>query len=113
MIIEKHFTLDKTLPGPDHKASLEPDELREMVIAIRTVEQAMGDGLKDPMPSELGNRDIARKSLVAANDIKRGDVFTEGNLTIKRPGTGIGPMKYWDILGAVAQNDHSEDEVIA
>lgn len=113
LVIEKHFTLDRALPGPDHKASLEPNELKEMVIAVRMVEQAMGNGLKDPMPSELGNRDVARKSLVAADDIKKGDIFTEENLAIKRPGTGRSPMEYWDILGATAQNDHSKDEVIA
>ena len=113
LVIEKHFTLDKTLPGPDHKASLEPNELKEMVIAIRTVEQAMGNGLKHPMPSELGNRNIARKSLVAADDIKSNDIFTAENLTIKRPGTGRSPMEYWEILGTEAQNDHSEDETIA
>ena len=113
LVIEKHFTLDKTLPGPDHKASLEPNELKEMVIAIRTVEQAMGNGLKHPMPSELGNRNIARKSLVAADNIKSNDIFTAENLTIKRPGTGRSPMEYWEILGTEAQNDHSEDEAIA
>lgn len=112
VLIEKHFTLDKTLPGPDHKASLEPGELREMVTAIRTVEQVMGDGLKKPMPSELDNCGIARKSLVAAREINKGEVLTEENLTIKRPGTGRSPMDYWDILGQESQRNYSLDEVI-
>ena len=111
-LIEKHFTLDRSLPGPDHKASLEPDELRRMVTSIRTIELAMGSGSKVPMPSEMKNRDIARKSLVAASDIKKGDIFTEENLTTKRPGTGISPMAYWDTLGDEAQHDHGENEVI-
>ena len=109
---DKQLTLDRSLPGPDHKASLEPDELRRMVTSIRTIELAMGSGSKVPMPSEMKNRDIARKSLVAASDIKKGDIFTEENLTTKRPGTGISPMAYWDTLGDEAQHDHGEDEVI-
>jgi N-acetylneuraminate synthase len=111
-VIEKHFTLDRTLPGPDHKASLEPDELKKMVKVIRTVEQAMGDGLKVPMPSELKNRLIARKSLIAANDIKKSDKFSEENLTVKRPGTGISPMEYWDMIGKMSQADFLHDSVI-
>jgi N-acetylneuraminate synthase len=99
ILIEKHFTLDKSLPGPDHSASLEPDELREMVDAIRAVELAMGNGKKQPMPSELKNRDIVRKSLVADQNIKKGEVFNEENLAIKRPGNGVNPMSYWDYLG--------------
>ena len=111
-LIEKHFTLDKTLPGPDHKASLEPNELKEMVSAIRTVEQVMGNGVKGPMPSEIKNRPIARKSLIAAKDIKQGEKFSEENLTIKRPGTGVGPMEYWDIVGKIAQSDIEKDSLI-
>ncbi len=112
-IIEKHFTLDKTLPGPDHAASLEPGELREMVGAIRTVEQAFGSGIKIPMPSEINNKDIARKSIIAAKKIKMGEVFTEENITIKRPGTGISPMQFWDILGKKSLRDFSVDEIIS
>lgn len=111
-LIEKHFTLDKTLPGPDHKASLEPQELKEMINAIRIVDQVLGDGLKGPMPSEIGNRDIARKSLVAAVDIKQDELFSEENLTIKRPGSGISPMRYWDILGEISQKEYKEDELV-
>jgi len=111
-LIEKHFTLDKTFLGPDHKASLEPDELKEMVAAIRTVERMMGTGVKSPMLSELGNRDIARKSLVAASDIKKGDIFSEENLTIKRPGTGRSPMEYWEVIGTVSTRSYKADEVI-
>lgn len=111
-IIEKHFTLDKSLPGPDHKASLEPDELKKMVEAIRTVEQVMGDGLKGPKPSELDNLEIARKSLVAACDIKKGDVFTKDNITMKRPATGRSPMEYWECLGKKAIRNILADEVI-
>ncbi len=112
ILIEKHFTLDKTLPGPDHKASLEPDELIAMVQAIRTVEQVMGGGIKIPIPSELKNRPIARKSLVAAKNIKQGEEFTEVNIAIKRPGTGVSPMTYWEVLGTVAKSDILQDSVI-
>lgn len=111
-IIEKHFTLDKSLPGPDHKASLEPDELKEMVNAIRAVEQVMGDGLKGPKPSELDNREIARKSLVAACDIAEGDFFTESNIIIKRPGSGRSPMEYWDLIGCKSQRSYVREEII-
>lgn len=111
-LIEKHLTLDKSLPGPDHAASLEPHELKAMVTAIRAIEQALGDGVKEPMPSETGNRDVARKSLVAASDIRKGDLFTEDNLTIKRPGIGRSPMEYWDLLGERSQADYRVDEVI-
>lgn len=111
-LIEKHFTLDKSLPGPDHKASLEPDELKAMVDSIRTVEVAMGNGKKQPMPSELKNMEIVRKSLVAAQVIKKGETFTEENLGIKRPGNGISPMNYWDMVGKNAVRNFSEDEVI-
>lgn len=111
-IIEKHFTLDKNLPGPDHKASLEPDELKAMVTAIRQVEKTLGNGLKVPSPSELKNREIARKSLVAAKPILKGTVFSQENIMMKRPGTGISPMYYWDLLGKKSDKDYSEDELI-
>ena len=112
MLIEKHFTLDKNLPGPDHKASLEPDELKTMVDAIRVVEQAIGDGQKGPMPSELGNRNMVRKSLVASSDIKAGDPFTADKISIKRPGIGRSPMDYWDMLGNRSHRDYCADDVI-
>lgn len=111
-LIEKHFTLDKTLPGPDHKASLEPDELTAMVQAIRDVEQALGSGIKSPQPSEIKNKPIARKSLVAASAIKAGKVFTEKNLTTKRPGNGLSTYLYWSLLGKPAQQDYAEGELI-
>jgi N-acetylneuraminate synthase len=112
ILIEKHFTLDKTLPGPDHKASLEPNELIAMIKAIRTVEQAIGDGVKGPTSSELKNKLIVRKSLIASKYIKKGEKFTEYNMTIKRPGTGISPMEYWNLIGKIAQIDIMQDTVI-
>jgi N-acetylneuraminate synthase len=111
-VIEKHFTLDKTLLGPDHKASLEPDELTTMVKAIRTVEEALGSGIKGPMPSELKNRPVARKSIIASRNIKSGEMFTQENITFKRAGNGISPMQYWDMIGKEAQTNFNEDEVI-
>lgn len=111
-VIEKHFTLDKTLEGPDHKASLEPHELAAMVRAIRNVEAALGSGEKVPSPSEIKNMAIARKSIVAAEDIKKGEVFTERNLTIKRPGNGISPMRLHEVIGKTAGRDYKEDELI-
>ncbi len=111
-LIEKHFTIDKTLPGPDHKASLEPEELKEMVQAIRDVELALGSGIKSPQPSEIKNKSIARKSLVAANHIKAGEVFTVHNLTSKRPGNGLSPYLYWSMLGKIAQKSYAEGELI-
>lgn len=111
-IIEKHFTLDKSLPGPDHKASLEPKELKEMVEGIRTVELALGNSRKVPAPSELKNLVIARKSLVADGYIRGGEYFTVDNVTAKRPGTGLSPMEYWDLLGKTAKRNYLEDEVI-
>lgn len=111
-VIEKHFTLDKTMEGPDHKASLEPDELKNMVEAIRNIEVALGDGVKRPSASEQKNIQIARKSIVAAVNIKKGDVFTEANLTVKRPGTGISPMRWKELLGQTATRDYVEDEMI-
>tara|TARA_R100000789_G_scaffold11804_1_gene15738 strand:+ start:1527 stop:2531 length:1005 start_codon:yes stop_codon:yes gene_type:complete len=111
-VIEKHFTLDRTLPGPDHRASLEPDELKAMVQGIRNIEKALGDGIKRPSPSELKNKPIARKSLVAARPIKAGEAFTEDNLMAKRPGTGISPMQWDEVIGRTAPRDFSEDELI-
>lgn len=111
-LIEKHFTLDKTMPGPDHKASLEPSELKDMVQAIRDIELALGNGVKGPQPSEIKNKPIARKSLIAAQAIKSGDVFTESNLTIKRPGNGMSPVLYWSLLGSSATQDYEEGDLI-
>ncbi len=111
-VIEKHFTLDQDMPGPDHRASLEPRELAELVRAVRNVEAALGDGLKGPRPSEIKNMAIARKSLVATTDIKAGQVITPGMLAIKRPGTGLSPMCYWDVLGTPARRDYRADELI-
>ena len=111
-VIEKHFTLDRNMKGPDHKASLEPDELRLMVKAIRNVELAKGTGIKEPSKSEIKNMAIARKSIIAARNIKKGEVFTEENLTTKRPGNGINPMKWLDVIGTKARRDFSEDELI-
>jgi len=112
-VIEKHFTLDRDLPGPDHRASLEPGELREMIRGIRQVEAALGSARKFPAPSELKNLDIVRRSLVAAQSIRQGERFSEDNLTCKRPGTGVSPMHYWDWLGKEAEEDFGEDEVIS
>lgn len=111
-VIEKHFTLDKNMEGPDHKASLNPSELQQMVVAIRNIEQAIGNGLKEPSSSEMANKGVARKSIVASRSIKQGEVFSEENLTTKRPGTGISPMKWYEVIGKVASRDFSEDEMI-
>lgn len=111
-VIEKHLTLDRNLPGPDHRASLEPDEFAAMVRAIRNIEQAMGDGIKRPSPSEIKNRPIARKSLVAAVPIQTGEVFTPENITAKRPGTGISPMAWDEVIGRVAHRNFGVDELI-
>lgn len=112
-MIEKHFTLNKNMEGPDHIASLEPSELKAMVSAIRNIEKALeGTGLKSPSPSEIKNIAIARKSIVAARDIQKGETFTEENLTVKRPGTGISPMKWESIIGTVANKDYETDECI-
>lgn len=111
-VIEKHFTLDRTLPGPDHIASLEPMELKSMVDAIRNIEKALGTGIKQVSASEKKNIAIARKSIVAAYPLKKGDVFTEDNLTVKRPGTGISPMRWDEVIGQIAKRDFSEDEQI-
>lgn len=111
-IIEKHFTLDKNMEGPDHKASLEPNELVSMVNAIRNIENALGDGVKSPSLSEKKNITIARKSIVAKKEIRKGDIFTTDNLTIKRPGDGISPMEWFNILGEAAHRDFNVDEKI-
>lgn len=110
--IEKHFTLDKTMEGPDHKASLEPHELKAMVQAIRNIEQALGNGVKQASPSEIKNMSVVRKSIVAKQAIKKGELFTAENLTIKRPGTGINPMNWEIVLGQIARRDYAEDELI-
>lgn len=111
-LIEKHFTLDKTLAGPDHQASLSPRELAEMVAIIRAVELALGDFNKKPQKSELKNKEVSRRSLVAACDIEKGDTYTSNNIAIKRPGSGVSPMKYWDILGAEAGQSLRKDELL-
>ena len=111
-VIEKHFTLDRNLPGPDHQASLEPAELKAMVSAIRNVEMALGDGVKRLTPSEARNKPVARKSLVASQAIKAGERFSAQNLTAKRPGTGISPMRWDEVMGRVAGHDFSADELI-
>lgn len=111
-VIEKHFTLDRALPGPDHKASLEPEELKEMVKAIRQVELALGSFCKHPAQSEVGNIVVAQKSIVAARDIKAGELFTEENLTVKRPGGGISPLRYWELLGKMSKCDVATDGMI-
>lgn len=112
-VIEKHFTLDRNMEGPDHKASLEPDDLKAMVSAIRNIEKAVGgDGTKHISNSERKNIAIARKSIIAARDIKKGEMLTEENLTVKRPGTGITPMRWEEVLGTKAIRDFVEDELI-
>ncbi|MHB1099938.1 MAG: N-acetylneuraminate synthase [Burkholderiales bacterium] len=111
-IIEKHFTLDRNLPGPDHKASLEPNELKLMVQSIREVELALGSSIKCPAASEIKNKAIARKSIVADVPIRKGESFTLSNLTTKRPGTGISPMHFWEMLGKSSPKNFSEDEAI-
>ncbi len=111
-IIEKHFTLDRNMEGPDHKASLEPDELKAMVSAIRNIELALGDGHKTVSESERKNIAVARKSIVAAKNIKAGEVFNENNLTVKRPGNGISPMDWENVIGKTAKKDFVEDQLI-
>ncbi|EOI5726914.1 N-acetylneuraminate synthase [Cronobacter malonaticus] len=113
VIIEKHFTLDKNMEGPDHKASLEPDELAEMIRSIRNVELALGDGVKRPTPSEQKNKNIARRSIVAATNISKGSVFSKDNLAIKRPGDGLSPYNYWNLLGKVARKDYDEGDSLS
>lgn len=111
-VIEKHFTLSKYMEGPDHKASLDPQELRTMVSSIRNIEMAFGNGLKEPSESEIENKLIARKSIVAATNIRKGDIFTTENLAVKRPGNGISPIRWYEILGRKAIRDFHEDELI-
>jgi N-acetylneuraminate synthase len=111
-VIEKHFTLDRALPGPDHKASLEPGELKTMIEGIRQIERALGDGRKVPAPSEIKNIAAARKCLVARRAIQAGEAFSEDNLAVKRAGGGIAPDRYWDWLGRVATRAYAEDEAI-
>jgi N,N'-diacetyllegionaminate synthase len=111
-IVEKHFTLDRTMEGPDHQASLEPNELKNLVKMIRHVEKALGDGIKQPAESEKKNIKIARKSIVARRYIKQGELYTEDNLTVKRPGIGLSPMLWFEVLGTRASRDFEEDELI-
>jgi N-acetylneuraminate synthase len=111
-VIEKHFTLDKNLPGPDHVASMDPAELKQMVKSVREVELALGNGIKIPSPSEIKNIDIARKSIVANVAINQGETFSVDNLAVKRPGTGISPLEYWDVLGKPAKKNYYPDEQI-
>lgn len=111
-VIEKHFTLDRKMKGPDHKASIEPDELKKMVKAIRNIEIAMGDGIKKCSDIERPNIIVARKSIVAKRNIKKGEILTEENITTKRPGNGISAMKWYDVLGSEAVRDFGEDELI-
>ena len=112
VVIEKHFTMDRSLPGPDQKASLEPPELKQMVTSIRNIEKSLGSSIKHPAPSELKNVEIARKSLVAACMIKAGELLSTENVAIKRPSTGISPLLYWKVLGRKAVRDFHQDEVI-
>jgi sialic acid synthase SpsE len=112
VVIEKHFTLDRALPGPDHKASLQPDELAAMVTAIRDVEMALGDGRKQPHACEQGNAAVARKSLAARRPMTAGEALSPDNLTVLRPGTGMSPMRYWELLGRPAPRDYAEGELI-
>ena len=111
-VIEKHFTLDRGMEGPDHQASLNPSELKAMVKAIRNIENALGDGVKKPSSSEMKNKSVARKSIVAARNIQKGETFTEEHLAIKRPGNGISPMKWDEIIGKVAKRNFAGDEAI-
>jgi N,N'-diacetyllegionaminate synthase len=111
-IIEKHFTLDRKMPGPDHAASLEPGELTAMVKAIRNIENALGDAIKKPSASEIKNKSVARKSIVASQKIQESEIFSENNLTVKRPGNGISPMRWDEVIGKSAIRDFEEDELI-
>ena len=112
VVIEKHFTLDRNLPGPDHKASLEIGELKLMVQVIRDIEKALGDGIKRPTESELKNRTIARKSLVAIKPISKGELFSVDNIGCKRPGNGVMPSRYWEYLGKMANDTYSVDDLL-
>lgn len=110
--IEKHFTLDKTMDGPDHKTSLEPEELKAMVGAIRNIEKALGSSEKNPSPSETVNIDVARKSIVAKTNINKGYILDENNLCVKRPGSGVSPMKWDEVIGTISSKDYNADELI-
>ena len=112
-VIEKHFTLDKTMKGPDHRASLDPAELKAMVSAIRNVEVGLGDGIKRRTASETKNISVARKSIVAKTTIRAGEVFTEENITVKRPGSGISPMRWYEVIGKISDRDYTEDQIIS
>lgn len=111
-VIEKHFTLDRTMEGPDHKASLEPNELKQMVDAIRNIEKSLGNGIKEPSPSEIKNKCIARKSIVAIKRIVKGELFTEENIGIKRPGNGISPIRWDEVIGKTAQQNFNVDDLV-
>ena len=111
-VIEKHLTLDKNLPGPDHKASIEPDEFKLMIENIRTTELLIGNGIKVPNECEISNKAIARKSIVARKNIKIGDLFSSDNLCVKRPGTGISPMKWDNLIGKTSQQNYNIDDLI-
>jgi len=111
-VIEKHFSLDRNMEGPDHKASLEPNELKEMVKSIRNIEEALGNGIKKPSKSELKNKPVARKSLVAKKKIKKGELFTEENVGVKRPGNGISPMRWDEVIGKISNKDFNVDDLI-
>jgi sialic acid synthase SpsE len=111
-VIEKHFTLDSGLPGPDHRASIEPDQLKAMVSSIRNIELALGDGIKIPKPVEEKNKLVARKSLVAVRPIRAGELFSSDNVAAKRPGTGLSPMCWDSVIGTTARRDFAEDELL-
>ena len=111
-VIEKHFTLNRNMEGPDHKASLEPDELAAMISSIRNIEAALGSDIKKPADSEIRNIAIARKSIIASRNIKKGELLSGENLTTKRPGNGISPMKWYEVIGTKAIRDFQEDELI-
>ena len=113
VVVEKHFTLKWSMKGPDHRASLEPNELKVMIHAIRNIEKSLGSGIKKPSHSELKNKVVVRKSIVAASDIRKGEAFTEENLTVKRPGTGISPMRWDEVIGRKAGKDYNIDEQIS
>ena len=111
-VIEKHFTLDRNMPGPDQKASLEPGELKAMVSSIRHIEEALGDGIKQPKAGEIENKHAARKSIVAIRDIKAGEVFTADNIVPRHAGNGISPARWYEVIGQIAKRDFIEDEMI-
>ena len=111
-VIEKHFTLDNKMDGPDHKSSLEPNELNSMILGIRSVESALGSSKKIPTPNEIKNKAVVRKSIVASKKIKTGDLFSRDNLAIKRPGSGISPKEYWRLIGLASKNNYSDGDLI-